>query len=465
MAHKLCRSNKLVFQSTSLPCLSRTHRRCFASKQQKIPKSQSAMQDLRNDKTTKQYGEILEWWEKFKSSPMDLSVLDPQLRDEFIAQREHYKQSNLERIRSMHQNLSIAAQRKDEALQALPPRLAFICRVTSEPRWKSDLPKSIGEVYHNLHHTAKMEAAIMSSLRMDDAYYDVAKLRVKDDAQLKVMHRERFQFDKQYQFSSSPLPHFPPPYDPGDIRTQAAHVRSLFDYEWEPGMDIPVKAKPRTIDPDEFGEDEQVYGRDYSGVQLSKIVDVASAGGSGIGSVQKLQEQLRDEDSGLSDKEKLQKDRSKKTAEQRAKDNMRMEQVRRAKDKIKQSVKDWEQKIKKKGYQTGEGGEEEGESGGAGREDDEDEAQEATLNVNVDDYKEQKRLEAERRIEELEILGEELPSMEALLVDQALNKEFFEKKLPIILNHDLVDDEKKEQCVLLIRKYHTLQTHVGYGVR
>ena len=50
-----------------------------------------------------------------------------------------------------------------------------------------------------------------------------------------------------YQFSTSPLEDFPPLYDPGDIRTQPAYVRSHFDYTWQPGMEVPVKEKKATI--------------------------------------------------------------------------------------------------------------------------------------------------------------------------------------------------------------------------
>ena len=120
---------------------------------------------------------------------------------------------------------------------------------------------------------------------------------------------------------------------------------------------------------------------------------------------------------------------------------MRLEKIKQAKEKIKQSVKDWEKDYKSKDR----------------RRDKEDEGDE--------DEEDERRQDAMRRIEELEILNEDLPSMEALLVDPEMNKEFFEKKLPMILNHELLDDDKKQECITLIRKYHTLQTHVGYGVK
>ena len=156
-----------------------------------------------------------------------------------------------------------------------------------------------------------------------------------------------------------------------------------------------------------------------------------------------------EEEASLTEKEKLQRERGKKTAEARAKDNLRLEKIRQAKEKIKQSVKDWETSYKKKDRKRDKGD-------GAGDDDEDD-----------DDMldKEKKKEAALKRIEELEILNEDLPSMEALLVDKELNKEFFEKKLPLILNHDLLDDDKKEDCIKLVRKYHTLQTHVGYGVK
>lgn len=167
------------------------------------------------------------------------------------------------------------------------------------------------------------------------------------------------------------------------------------------------------------------------------------SGGSGIGGTEDLKKKLQaEEEAGLTEKQKLQKERGKKTAEARASANLKLEKIRQAKEKIKQSVKDWEKDYKKH----------EKKKGGAEDETDSDEEDE-------------RRQDAMRRIEELETLNEKLPSMEELLVDPVLNKEFFEKKLPMILNHDLLDDDKKKECVTLVRKYHTLQTHVGYGVK
>ena len=37
------------------------------------------------------------------------------------------------------------------------------------------------------------------------------------------------------------LNEYPRLYDPGDIRTQPSYVRSMFDYEWEEGMELPIK--------------------------------------------------------------------------------------------------------------------------------------------------------------------------------------------------------------------------------
>ena len=182
----------------------------------------------------------------------------------------------------MQDSVSIASKRKQEAMSALPPRLAFICKVSREPKWKTDLSSTIKDTYYNLHHTAKTTPSMISTLNMDDnKYYDIPKLRHKEKDELYTMEQERLNDIKQYKFPTTPLEYFPRSYDPGDIRTQPAYVRSYFDYTFKDGMNVPVKEKAHTIDPDAHLTDEekqQVYGHDYSGIQLSKIVDIESAG-------------------------------------------------------------------------------------------------------------------------------------------------------------------------------------------
>ena len=153
----------------------------------------------------------------------------------------------------------------------------------------------------------------------------------------------------------------------------------------------------------------------------------------------------QEEESQLTEKQKLQKERGKKSAEARAAESLRLEKIRQQKEKIKQSVKDWEKDLKRSDKRKDEDKENEGKD---------------------DDDEESLRKEnAMKRIEELEVLNQDLPRMEALLVDKDLNKKFFEKDLPLILGHELLDEDKKRECVTLVRKYHTLQSHVGYGVR
>ena len=167
-------------------------------------------------------------------------------------------------------------------MDALPPRLAFIARCSREPQWKSSLSKTVSDTYSNLHHTAKTTPSMVSALKLDDnPYYDIPKLRHKEKDEIKQMEHDRMNNVKQYKFPTQPLDYFPPVYDPGDIRTQPAYVRSYFDYQFKEGMSVPVKEKPHTIDPDaHLTEDERqsVYGYDYSGVQLSKVVGVEGAG-------------------------------------------------------------------------------------------------------------------------------------------------------------------------------------------
>ena len=96
-----------------------------------------------------------------------------------------------------------------------------------------------------------------------------------------MLDDERMYKIQQYKFPSTPLEHFPPIYDPGDIRTQSAVVRSYFDYTYKEGMDVPVKEKEYTIDPDAYLNDDErrdIYGHDYGGVQLSKVVHVENLG-------------------------------------------------------------------------------------------------------------------------------------------------------------------------------------------
>merc|ERR1712244_208333 len=101
------------------------------------------------------------------------------------------------------------------------------------------------------------------------------------------------------------------------------------------------------------------------------------------------------------------------------------EKIRQQKEKIKQSVKDWEKSLKAK--DKGKEAEEES--------DDEEEVG--------------RKEDAIKRIEEIEILNQELPRMETLLVDKELNKTFFEKTLPLMLNHESLEDDKKAECIKL----------------
>merc|ERR1712204_3014 len=151
----------------------------------------------------------------------------------------------------------------------------------------------------------------------------------------------------------------------------------------------------------------------------------------------------QEEESSLTEKQKLQKERGKKSAEARAAESLRLEKIRQHKDKITQSVKDWEKELKRSDKQKKDG------EDGSGDDDEESLRKENAM----------------KRIEELEILNQDLPRMEALLVDKDLNKKFFEKDLPLMINHELLDDDKRREIVMLCRKYHTLQNHVGYGVR
>ncbi|ETO06516.1 hypothetical protein RFI_30877 [Reticulomyxa filosa] len=69
----------------------------------------------------------------------------------------------------------------------------------------------------------------------------------------------------------------------------------------------------------------------------------------------------------------------------------------------------------------------------------------------------------EKRTQALAYMEEELPSVEVLLVDKALSKEFFDIKLPLIMAHlDSMDTEKQTALVNLLRKLNSIKGHVGY---
>eukprot|EP00483_Globobulimina_turgida_P009924 UN09943 len=246
---------------------------------------------------------------------------------------------------------------------------------------------------------------------------------------------------KSYKFSTSPLEYFPPLYDPNDIRSQPSYVKSYFDYKWTPGTNIPVPTKGSMTTSSSLkdkDDNSNIYGHDYSQLQLSKIINIESAAGSSgsIGGTQDLKKKLEaEEEANLTAQQKLERERGKKTAEARAKNNLRLEKIRQTKEKIRQSVKDWEKEMKSK---------------------------ENRENKDNDDNTDNNQ-QTLKRIEEIEMLNEDLPKIEALLVDKELNKTFFEKKLPFLLNNDLVEDDKKKECIVLIKKYHTLQKHVGYN--
>ena len=276
-------------------------RRYFAKP--KKEKSQSTLNQLRADKTTQQYAEILSWWNKTKRSRLDLSNIPEDLRSDFIRKREIYKKCNIECINRMKRSISTASERKKSALNALPPRLSFIAKISREPKWKSSLPKTVQNVYFNLHQTAKTTPSTLSSLTLDnDKFYEITKLRHKESSEIAQMEHERMHTVKQYMFPTQPLSHFPPLYDPGDIRTQSAVVRSYFDYTFKPGMEVPIKEKKTTIDPDSHLSDDekrQVYGHDYSGVQLAKLVNVESAGKLTLSQAQTSNHSFFSQDDGI----------------------------------------------------------------------------------------------------------------------------------------------------------------------
>ncbi len=342
----------------------------------------------------------------------------------------------------MNANVSVAMQRKKEAIAALPARLSFISKVSKEPKWKNKLSNTVTNTYQSLHHFTnqnKLSLAHFDSLEINP------KMREKSELQISEMDSDRMSDKTElFRFSHSPLPYFPVLYDPSDIRTQPSYVKAHFDYHWKPGVNVPIPAQSHSQsglsgDSHSHGSDYGVYGKDYSQIQLSKIVGIESvAGHSGgaIGSTQDLQQKLaKEEEDSLTQQQKLDRERSKKTAEARAANSLRLERIRQKKEKIRESIKDWERGLKKR-----------------------ETKEESGADTMAD-------TESLKRIERFELLDKPLPKMEQLLTDTALNKEFFELRLPLILELDETDgfdSEKREECVLLMKKYVTLQSHVGY---
>ena len=188
-----------------------------------------------------------------------------------------------------------------------------------------------------------------------------------------------------------------------------------------------------------------------------------------------LQKTLVDETRKEMSKMELQEQRNQKTAAAKAAAQIQAQKIKDAKDKVQQSVNTWQKDLatntKWRRRTDGFFAEEEiddddDDDVSDGEEDAVGDSGGNTLEAGiVDEDGEMKNEKGVSRIQELELLNEDLPSLEALLVDKALNKKFFETTLPKLLTNALVDDDKKQQCITLVRKYKTLQNHVGYGVR
>ena len=93
----------------------------------------------------------------------------------------------------MQENIQIAIERKNDALNALPPRLAFICKISKEPQWEKDLSSTIKSSYYNLHHTASLTPSITSAALdiSTNKYYDITKLRHKTKNEIELLQQER----------------------------------------------------------------------------------------------------------------------------------------------------------------------------------------------------------------------------------------------------------------------------------
>eukprot|EP01084_Bolivina_argentea_P074171 134574_1 len=126
------------------------HKRYFAK--MKKEKSQSTLSQLKADKTTQQYLEILSWWNKIQNSRLNLSLLPKQTETDFIEKRQTYKELNIERINKMNANINTSITRQKEAINALPPRLSFICKISKQQKWKNDLSSTIHKTFNNLNY-------------------------------------------------------------------------------------------------------------------------------------------------------------------------------------------------------------------------------------------------------------------------------------------------------------------------
>ena len=105
---------------------------------------------LSEARSTQEYAEILEWWNKTKNGHLDLSIIDDELRTNFINAREKHKNDILERMNKMKTTIDTLKQRKQEALNSLPVRLSFAARVQESPKWKNELHKDINRSFERV---------------------------------------------------------------------------------------------------------------------------------------------------------------------------------------------------------------------------------------------------------------------------------------------------------------------------
>ena len=95
-----------------------------------------------------------------------------------------YKESEVQRQNQIYETMQKLKENKQAALQALPSRLAFAARVSHPPQWQPAMKLS--------------------------------KLNEEGASEVDRM--------------------FPPSYDPSNVSTYPAYVRSLLDYEWTSDM-------------------------------------------------------------------------------------------------------------------------------------------------------------------------------------------------------------------------------------
>jgi len=400
--------------------------------------------ELKVNKQTEEYREMLDWWDNIQKQKLNLNVIDNELRNEFIDARNVYKNETLKRIERMKDVINISKERKNDAMNAMPMRLSFACQITKNPKWKQELPEFVNNTFNILTYKDGPHPKYSCMNTNTNTRDDITQISSNND------NDSNNEIDTSYK--NSVLPIYPQIYDPNDIRTQPSHVRSYFDYNWKEGIEAPIKeSEVDTID-GEIISNRDIYGFDsFNEIKFSEIMKLKS---DEFGTdyhkkllneqkmTQKDKQMMRQKQKELKEKQKERESNAKYIYEQKRKREQTM-------NKIVQ----WERKFTKKGLNIAKLEEKKRKKKGG----------KAAPDASFIDQTNIKKKSDSKRIDELEIIDESLPKLEMLLINKDINVKFFETTLPVIMNSNLADKTKKDNAKMLFRQYVNIAEHVGYG--